>query len=693
MKSIRSKIMVILLSSIITTALLTGSLLTSFAYNAFHKETIDKMTNMVEKYAASFNFNLQKVMDIAINVENMVTSLMDLEALNTNPNYLDELEVVLAPVIEGYAKQGIRTKSAYIFFNPELDGKSHDVWYADLDGNGVIRQNEFDLSFYDEFNETEDWYFIPKETLKPFWTDPYPGNADYDAHIIYISYTRPIVINNQFIGVTGSDYHFSVMRDDINEIAIYDTGYALLLNEDYDVMVHKYLPTNTNLKDYKSGQYEFINDELKKADSGYFEYVWEDGSKKIMVYQRLNNGWTFGMAVEEKEVYQWLYQTIGLMVILSFVIISIIGIGGYRITSYLTDNLTILAKHVKVIGDGDYDQPIPKKLKLKKDETGELAVNIELMRERQKESFETLKSYNEGLETEIENRTKSLKESHHQLEITLHENEEKNLALNEMNKQLSQVIQDMETTKRQLIESEKLASLSMLVTKLAHEFNTPVGNMTTLISFMQNITKSIEELFYNQNLKKHDLSDYIQKINESSKLSNENLTTVKMLVSRFKELDPASHITIKSKINLYDYINMVVNSIPYNMKRISVEILCDKNLEVVIDSGKLSSILFHLIDNAVQHGLADVDSGLIVIDVFYRSPQLTIVVKDNGVGMSKEMLEHIFVPFYSGSLSKDSSGLGLNIVYNIVTTIFKGQINCESIENDYTQFLITLNLE
>lgn len=548
MRSIRSRIMIIMMFSIVLTAIVSSVLLTRFSYDAFRNESLDKMTNMVSRYAAGFDYNLQKVKDIAINVENMVLSLMNLSDLKNDSSYLDELELKLAPVIEGYANQGIRTKSAYVFFNPELDGKAHDVWYADLDGNGVIRQDEFDISFYDEFNETEDWYFVPKETLQPFWTNPYAGNADYDAHIIYISYTRPILIEGEFIGVTGSDYHFNIMKDDINAISIYDTGYAILLDENFDILVHPTLEINSNLADIQNGEYDYINDIMLEKDEGYFEYTWVDGNDKILVFKRLSNGWTFGMTVEEKEVFKWLYQTIGIMIATSVIIILFIGLLAYKLTGYLTDSLTHLGKQVKTIGEGNYDHPISKDILHKKDETGELANNIEVMRLRQKESFEALQKYNENLENEIENRTKSLKESNEKLEVSLYDNEEKNRILHEMNQQLNDVIKDMETTKRQLIESEKLASISMLATRLAHEFNTPVGNMTTLVTFIKSITNNTDQQLVNNNLKKQDLKDYLGKVDESLNLTFDNIQTIQMLVAKFKELDPSSHVTIKSKL-------------------------------------------------------------------------------------------------------------------------------------------------
>lgn len=142
-----------------------------------------------------------------------------------------------------------------------------------------------------------------------------------------------------------------------------------------------------------------------------------------------------------------------------------------------------------------------------------------------------------------------------------------------------------------------------------------------------------------------------------------------------------------------DFLYMVISSIPYNPDRIKIEVICQENLMVRLDSGKLSSVIYHLIENAVVHGLDDLSEGLIVIDVRIINDELRISVKDNGVGMSKEMLDHIFVPFYSGSLSKNFSGLGLNIVYNIVKEVFNGQVECISEENQFTEFIIRIKLE
>lgn len=116
----------------------------------------------------------------------------------------------------------------------------------------------------------------------------------------------------------------------------------------------------------------------------------------------------------------------------------------------------------------------------------------------------------------------------------------------------------------------------------------------------------------------------------------------------------------------------------YDTDAITIDLECHKDIEVVVDAGKLSQIFIHVIENAIIHGIKENNHGLIAIKVQKNDDNLFITIEDNGHGMTKEKVKQIFVPFYSGELSNRTSGIGLNVVYNLVTKVFDGQIICKS---------------
>jgi methyl-accepting chemotaxis protein len=340
---------------------------------------------MTFRYASEFNHDLSEVENIARSVELMVGALFDFDALESEVYYMDRLKSTIKPVIKSLAEEGNRTQSAYIFFLPSLDGRAHDVWYSDLDYSGEVKlQETFDAAYYDEFTEEKEWFFMPFTSKQPYWTNPYWGNADYDAHINYISHTRPVIVENQVVGVAGSDYHFNLMREDIEAIQVYDSGKAFLFNEKGDVLIHENIPELMNLKDFEKGQYEWMLKNFNDNDYGTFNYKWIDGEAKLLTYKLLNNQWIFGLTVNVDEVFTWYTQLRSILVWAVIFSLALLLYLAYRMGHYITKDLVTLTNHVSVIGNGDYDHGLTDGLLNKSDETGVLARSIEKMRLQQK---------------------------------------------------------------------------------------------------------------------------------------------------------------------------------------------------------------------------------------------------------------------------------------------------------------------
>ena len=109
--------------------------------------------------------------------------------------------------------------------------------------------------------------------------------------------------------------------------------------------------------------------------------------------------------------------------------------------------------------------------------------------------------------------------------------------------------------------------------------------------------------------------------------------------------------------------------------------------------GAFSQILTNLMMNSIIHGFENSEGGLITIDVSLNDQLLRIDYSDNGKGISNEHVSKIFDPFFTTNRNKGGSGLGLNIVYNIVTSQLNGKIHCTSELEKGTKFTIEINLE
>ncbi|MBN2481543.1 MAG: HAMP domain-containing histidine kinase, partial [Bacteroidales bacterium] len=128
-----------------------------------------------------------------------------------------------------------------------------------------------------------------------------------------------------------------------------------------------------------------------------------------------------------------------------------------------------------------------------------------------------------------------------------------------------------------------------------------------------------------------------------------------------------------------DYLNDILLSLKpkFRDKKINFKIECDDKLELNSYPGIYAQIFTNLILNSLQHGFHEKDKGIVTIKVDMDKESLKIQYRDNGAGISKKDLPHIFEPFYTSD-QRRGTGLGLNIIYNLVRQKLHGTITCES---------------
>jgi signal transduction histidine kinase len=110
----------------------------------------------------------------------------------------------------------------------------------------------------------------------------------------------------------------------------------------------------------------------------------------------------------------------------------------------------------------------------------------------------------------------------------------------------------------------------------------------------------------------------------------------------------------------------------------TIKVDCDPELRVLSNPGAISQIITNLVMNSIVHGFEHVEKGHVGIDVHCEDSVLTIDVQDDGSGMPPDALKHLFDPFYTTKRGRGGSGLGANVVYNLVTTRLGGSIAVDS---------------
>lgn len=254
--------------------------------------------------------------------------------------------------------------------------------------------------------------------------------------------------------------------------------------------------------------------------------------------------------------------------------------------------------------------------------------------------------------------------------------------------------ENLKRTYSDLVQSEKMAALGRLVAGVAHEINTPVGVGVTTTSYLQTLIQEMNDQYRAQQLSKKRMESFLDNFIEGTSILMSSLGSADRLISSFKQVAVDQSDEHCREISMKEYIDSVVLSLKPRLKLKSaiVTVDFDPELKLYTYPGALSQIISNLILNSLIHGFEhQSDHCEITIKGIDQGDQCLIVYRDNGQGMSSDTMKHAFDPFYTTKLGKGGSGLGLNIVYNLVRNKLDGVISCSSQIGEGVVFEFTLS--
>ncbi|HJV01562.1 MAG TPA: ATP-binding protein [Burkholderiaceae bacterium] len=274
--------------------------------------------------------------------------------------------------------------------------------------------------------------------------------------------------------------------------------------------------------------------------------------------------------------------------------------------------------------------------------------------------------------------------------------EERSFALQEANAELEQSLESLKMTQDDLVRSEKLAALGALVAGVAHELNTPIGNGLLAASSLADHLRNFEAEVA-AGLRKSSLDAHLAEVNQAAEIMLRNLNRAVDLVASFKQVAVDRASSQGREFLLDEVVTEIMLTLWPSLKKSGVAITHDIPPGIRMRSypGALGQVVTNLINNAVIHGFdGATDCGCVSLRARVRDDGwVELEVRDDGAGIAPEHLGRIYDPFFTTKLGKGGSGLGLNIVYNLVRGVLDGRIAVRSAVGKGTVFTVTLPLD
>ncbi|MEC8746849.1 MAG: GAF domain-containing sensor histidine kinase [Pseudomonadota bacterium] len=272
----------------------------------------------------------------------------------------------------------------------------------------------------------------------------------------------------------------------------------------------------------------------------------------------------------------------------------------------------------------------------------------------------------------------------------------------EANQTLEQKVIDrtaeLEAAQEKLVESEKMAALGNLVAGIAHEVNTPLGIALTSVSNCKEELKDVYRDFENDELTEQGFKDFEAICSEGLNLAETSLMRAANLVQDFKRTSADQTSLEIEEIALDEYIPRVCNPLKPMLRKEQVELSIDvtPNLVITTCPGIIAQLLTNLISNAQRHAFGpsvNNDVNRVSVSCSKNAKGIVISVQDNGKGIPEALHKKVFEPFYTTARDKGGTGLGLNILYNLVRQKFNGEIDLTSTPGEGTKVTVCIPVE
>ena len=339
-------------------------------------------------------------------------SNFDYDSFRQSKDYADTYTETVQQAVLDFANHTNGAVTAYLRYNPNYSNPTSGVFAQRQSVDSELQcLTPTDFSMYDESDvEHVGWYYLPVQAKEAIWMSPYMNE---NINIYMISYVVPLFAEDgTSIGIVGMDIDFSQITDLVDETKVYQSGYAFLTDASAAVMYHKNADEGTKLSDLDSSlskSADFIGDDGNQGKT--MDYSYKNVNKKFAFYN-LDNGMKLVLTAPVSEIYAEAYGLAKLIIIAMIVAFVLSAVIGVIIGTGMTRPIRQLTAVIEQTAELDF-RPTKEggKLRKQKDEIGNMATKIHIMRKKLREMMGDLQQTQQVLESNAEDLNHLMKQN------------------------------------------------------------------------------------------------------------------------------------------------------------------------------------------------------------------------------------------------------------------------------------------
>lgn len=253
-------------------------------------------------------------------------------------------------------------------------------------------------------------------------------------------------------------------------------------------------------------------------------------------------------------------------------------------------------------------------------------------------------------------------------------------------------ITSQKKAENRMLQSERMAALGNLVAGVAHEINTPLSVSAMSSSYLNDLSQRCKAKLAAGGCDAVDFANFVDSAAEATAMITANLRRAAELLNSFKQVAVDQAHDQGRSFDLKTTLDEVIGSLRPHFKRTThtLQLVCPEGVQIKSYPGALAQIVTNLVMNSLIHGFETMENGQMRLTISPREMDVIMTYTDNGRGMDAETLQRMYDPFFTSKRDQGSSGLGMQIVYNLVTQKIKGDIDCTSTPGNGVTVVIRL---